>query len=243
MIFTPFPPQIAERSAEAARLSRMGKPLRDHVIAQVAAYRTEDGAVRPAYDLYAPMHPAGAEPGLADLSCRLRWHPNDTHSYDTNATNFTPAAEILKAAGPWANPAAAWIRQGDAQGFLLTQNEAEMEVRLADLEEGAEVFRHVLRLRGMGGETPPAALLIVGMGGRDELYAAGSLEAMAEAMAERHHLFDLGRGSAEDRLDRLAEIGGERGWRVFRQALPEIEAFQSDFQERAARREDDAPTP
>lgn len=105
MNFIPFPAFIANQSAEAARasyeMSRHRKtPAQDYKIDDVACYRMPDGRVQTAYDLYAPMFPEGATPGIGMAQYKLRHYPNDSSGYETNVTNFRALDQILEEDGP-----------------------------------------------------------------------------------------------------------------------------------------------
>lgn len=98
MIFHKFPKEVAKMSATNAAASyaesqasktkmRVGDSRKT---CNVAGYRTPEGRLRIAYDLYAPEYPEGCEPGIVDYTAVLRFYPNETHGYDTYAENFRP---------------------------------------------------------------------------------------------------------------------------------------------------------
>lgn len=92
----PFPAPYAAETVERTRAAyEASKKTRlrigdSRTCKDCAAYRLPCGTVRGVYDPYRPTYPAGAEPGLADLTDVLRYYPNDTHGYTTTAANFRP---------------------------------------------------------------------------------------------------------------------------------------------------------
>lgn len=183
MKMIPFPPALREiaaanTSAEyEARLAqrraqRVNTPS-DHVSLQAAAYRLPNGAVKPAYDLYNAEYPEGAEPGLADMTHRVKYYPNDTHGYQTSCSNFAPAPDVLSEHGPWACAAAAYVRQSGASAGSGTLYLAPGEAALADMLAAAQVAdeanidRPVVELTADIGTESPGAIAYGGvrMGG------------------------------------------------------------------------------
>lgn len=223
----PFPPvlvQISARNAAASAAAGRGKGSRDHVVDGVAAYRTQDGKLHPAYDLYEPTYPSGAEPGLGRLVSRLEHYVNDTSGYRSHVTDFRPASELLADGPEWANPAVAWFKLGDQQGFLLARSEKELEERIGEPRESMHLQQKPLQCHGLSGNEPPSVFLLLATSARTELHVASTMDAMADGIAKRASWLDLGRGTAEERIDRFCQKGSERGWTVFCQDLVTAEA-------------------
>lgn len=223
----PFPPvlvQISARNAAASVEARRGKRPGDHVLDGVAAYRTADGKIHPAYDLYEPTYPAGAEPGLGRLASRLEHFPNDSSGYRSHVSDFRPASELLAESPEWSNPAVAFYRFQGQEGFLCARSEAELEARLIDVGEGLQIEQKPLQCHGLLANESPAVFLLLATQARTEIHVAADMEAMAEGIAKRTSWLDLGRGTAAERIDRFCQKGSERGWTVVCQDISTAEA-------------------
>lgn len=223
----PFPPvlvQISARNAAASVEARRGKRPGDHLIDGVAAYRTPDGKLHAAYDLYEPTYPEGAEPGLGRISSRLEYYPNDTAGYRSHVTDFRPASVLLAESPEWSNPAVAFYRFEEQEGFLCARSEAELLTRLLHAREGMRIDQKPLQIHGLISNQPPAVFLLLATQARTEIHVAADMEAMAEGIAKRTSWLDLGRGTAAERIDRFCQKGSERGWTVVCQEFWEAEA-------------------
>ncbi|MCE6957723.1 hypothetical protein LAZ40_01440 [Cereibacter sphaeroides] len=223
----PFPHRIAAISAASAAASlaaRRSMRPGDHETPDVAAYRMPDGTVRPAYDLYEPMYPPGAEPGLGRMVSKLEYFPNDTSGYRSHVTDFRPASDLLAGQPEWAAPAIAWFSLHGEQGFVVARSEEELAERLGPPVEGLRTWRRPLKTDDLDPQAPPQQMMIVSALGGTSLFAASSLEALRDLVARRHDWIDLGGGSAEEQLERFEDHARGLKWQVCRQSLPEAEA-------------------
>lgn len=223
----PFPPilvQISARNAAASAEAGRGKGARDHVADGVAAYRTADGKLYAAYDLYEPTYPSGAEPGLGRLVSKLEHYPNDTAGYRSHVTDFRPASELLDGSPHWSSPAVAFFSFEGQEGFLVARSEDEIDARLVDAREGLHLQQKPLQCHGLTGSEPPAVFLLLATPARTEIHVAADIDAMAEGIGKRTAWLDLGRGTAEERIARFCQKGAERGWKVVCQDFAHAEA-------------------
>lgn len=229
LTFLPFPPALAEVSAKNAKTSYEGKKRQgDHMIPGVAAYRLPDGSLRQAHDLYAPMYPAGATPGIATLNCRMRHYANETSGYDITVQDFVPAAELLRdnpvhdperAADVMDSLAVAHVRIGGESGFLWALDEDQMAAWVDALPKHAQITRAVLSRHGLGeGQVASAAFMVVTAGGT-EIHVGANADTLADGLRERFYFIDLNGLQGEDVIGKIAVYGRERNWSVDSQVL------------------------
>lgn len=174
MKFIPFPPALRQYAAavvtashaehvQRRRASRKTLP-EDHVTPEGAAYRLTDGTVRAAYDLYRPAYPAGAVPGMAELTHKVQWDAGGGHGYRTFCTKFEPASDLLANYGPWASAAAAYVREagtskGEGQLFVAPDEEALARMlEDAGVTSAAQIDRPEVELIGMDVEAAPTVI-------------------------------------------------------------------------------------
>ncbi len=161
----PFPSTLARISAETGRRlqssdqddagrSRPRSSLpRPYTADGVAAFRWPDGRVAPAYDMYAPTHPEGAEPGLAQIHYEVRYHPNDTASYEPRILTFRSVAD-LEAEGVQVDRTAAGLLLHEGRAALVVAaDEAAMDALAAAFPDGSRLLR--APIRRVGPETGP----------------------------------------------------------------------------------------
>ncbi|MCA9774615.1 MAG: hypothetical protein KC466_19500, partial [Myxococcales bacterium] len=165
MTFIPFPPTLARISAETGRRlqssdqddagrhrPRSALP-RPYTADGVAAYRWPDGRVAPAYDMYAPQHPEGAEPGLARILYEVRHHPNDTSSYEPRILTFRSVPDLEAEGIAVDRTAAGLLRHEGRAALVIAQDETAMAELETRFPAGSELVRGVIRR--VGPETEP----------------------------------------------------------------------------------------
>lgn len=218
MQFTPFPAALAMASArtgrrlqssdhdDAGRRRRPGPLPSPYTAKSVAAYRWPDGRVGIAHDMYAPRHPEGTEPGLADVHYSVRHHPNDTSSYQPEILKFLSIAEIESAVGAPVDRMAAAMLASDGQfELLVTENEDVMTDILAQLPGTVDALRAPIQYIDF--EAPGRMQRFVASftpGGGLEIFAATEDGPLHQALAERWIFIDPCE-ECED-LDQFCEI-------------------------------------
>ena len=177
LIFHPFPALLAERSAAAAADSNRKRTRPgDHVLEGVACYRTSDGTLRMAHDLYDPRCSGGDEPGLGRVTCRLVHYPNDTHGYETSVTDFVPASEILADTGPWGDPTAGVTRDG----------EIVLAGRRADIEDEIPAMKPLrVQRAGMSEDAAPEVAVLFSPPHQNDTLYIGSMVEVEKALLDR----------------------------------------------------------
>ncbi|MBW3243455.1 hypothetical protein KUV57_12345 [Epibacterium sp. DP7N7-1] len=227
--YIPFPPALAEVSAKNAKMqysARMGKS-KDYVSRDLAVYRDADGRLHRAYNSFEPQYPEGAEPGLGDVSARLKYYPNETSGYELTVTTFTPASELLRDA-PLHDPerqadamdrlAVAHVRlgrnYGQESGFIWALDETQMKAWLDALPEEAVVSRATLTRHDMRpGDVANSVLMTRAVGGT-EIHVAACPEDLAKGVKERYSFIGFDGLSDIEVLEKVGEYGRERGWIV-----------------------------
>lgn len=184
MKLIPFPPTLARISAETGRRlqssdqddagrnrPRSALP-RPYTANGVAAYRWPDGRVAPAYDMYAPQHPEGAEPGLARIHYEVRHHPNDTSSYEPRILTFRSVPD-LEAEGMAIDRTAAGLLTHDGRtALVVTPCESVMAEFSTRLPNGSRLIRAPIRQVGPEGAPMSHFLATLSQGGGFEVMGA-----------------------------------------------------------------------
>ena len=226
----PFPPQLAAQSARNAAASynsRRGKRAGDHSTEGIACYRLPNGEFRAAYDLYRPDHPEGAEPGMGTISCKLEYYPNETSGYKITVTDFTPAAELLKDAKEWDNPAAAIvITRGNSIFFIAPSQNRLDEIIHVPAGSDFPIKRPQVNLIGRS-EGVPQAAVFMNPAGQDTMLLGAPLEiaehllshydiGMPQGTSERSDL-----GASEELLVQICRALEERYTFEFKMCIPD----------------------
>jgi hypothetical protein len=233
MKFIPFPSTLARISAETGRRlqssdqddagrhrPRSALP-RPYTANGVAAYRWPDGRVAPAYDMYAPQHPEGAEPGLARIHYEVRHHANDTSSYEPKILTFRSVPD-LEAEGMIVDRTAAGLLRHDLQAALVvTIDEAAMAEVEAALPADAELIREPIRRVGDAAAPMAHFLATWTRAARLEVMGASSEEALHAAARERYP-FIPDEGDFAGFAEALRKHGRKHGWVV---AAGDLEAL------------------
>lgn len=251
MTFIPFPATLARISAETGRrlqssdrddagtLRPRSAIPRPYTADGVAAFRWPDGRVAPAYDMYAPVCPEGAEPGLARIRYDVRHHANDTASYEPMILRFR-TCEDLEAEGIRIDRTQAALLRRELQAALVvTADEATMADMEASLPADVEVIRQPIR--HVGDETAPMSHFLATWtrAARLEVMGAASEEELHAAARERYPFI-----SDEEDFDAFAEAlrkhGRKHGWVV---AAGDLEALGRGVEAMGLAREPDAMEP
>lgn len=242
MKFIPFPPTLARISAETGRRlqssdqddagrSRPRSALPHPYTANaVAAFRWPDGRVSPAYDMYAPQHPEGAEPGLARIHYQVRYHPNDTSSYEPRVLTFRSVPD-LEAEGVVIDRTAAGLLRHEGRAALVI---APDETALAELATrfpvGSDLIRGVIRR--VGPETEPMRHFLAtnSQGGGFEVMGA-TLETDLFRAAQDRFSFIQGAPDYAEFCATLRKHGTKNGWVVAATTLDEVPKTLRDYME------------
>lgn len=190
MTSIPFPPVIAARSAAAALASGQNKNRKkgDYSIDDIASYRLPDGTVRPAYNLYQPTFPEGAEPGVGRLHCKLNHYPNDTSGYTLSVSEFCPSQTIMKDCSAWENPAIAVIDGMDGVRFIMAPSEDLLSVDY-EVAEG-NVIRPFVEVVSIPDGAEPECLMFIGSPYYQQILVGSTEDVVA--------LVELKAGKADD---------------------------------------------
>lgn len=236
----PFPSTLARISAETGRRlqssdqdnagrSRTRSALpRSYTADAVAAFRWPDGRVAPAYDMYAPTHPEGTEPGLARIHYEVRYHPNDTASYEPRILTFRSVAD-LEAEGMIIDRTVAGLLLHEGRAALVvTLNEAEMGAFAQAIPEGARLLR--APIRRVGPETEPMQHFLAtnSPGGGFEVMGA-TREADLFAAAKDRFGFIKDAPDYTEFCATLRKHGLKNGWVVAATTLEQIPETLRDY--------------
>lgn len=180
----------------------------------VAAYRWPDGRVGVAYDMYAPQHPAGTEPGLAEIHYQVRHYPNDTSGYVPEILGFKSIPD-LEADGTHIDPmAAGLILRDDRAALAITADEDGMAEIEAHLSDGARMIRAPINHVDLaaGGEMR-IFIATYTRGGGLEIMAATEEAPMHAALADRFRFIAPGEDLAAFSAS-LRAHGHSHGWLI-----------------------------
>lgn len=224
----PFPPLLAEMSAQSARRDSETRRARGNVsyreVPHLAAYQLADGTIRPAYDLFDPSYPEGASPGLATLRFSNRQFPNETQGYEITAIDFRPASEYLRdfpidapgeRANPWDSLAAAYYTDAAGRsGFILAHDEDEMRAWVEAAPQGVSILRHNVTRCGVMDLHQGATEIFMALGeGGGNLFVAATKEDLADALRTRFSFIDLPEND-QDAIEKVTGFAHSAGWTV-----------------------------
>lgn len=221
MIVTPFPPLIAEISAENARRSYESRQRDKPYIA--AGYREPDGKLHFAYDLYNPMLPEGCTAGLVKITPR-----QDGFDRRHDASDFVPADRIFGDPGQWKSGrvAKSWDRMAVAvfrmentstyQGFVSSQSQEHLDGLMKRHREAITFKQFPIKHHPGHNQLAPAAFFLLDCVGERRIYSAGSADDLVEVMAQRldflrKNLIDPMRARGDVSEDILQAIAADIG--------------------------------
>lgn len=224
----PFPPTLVRISATAAhdRIAQAQKDARrksfvmkDHESDNVAVIRGINGKIRPAYDVYAPEHLPGEEPGLGRVSYKVRHYPNDTSGYESEVVSFESIAELESRGIAVDRTAAAMVvlEGGDPdtrRHLIVASNEEELAEALRSVPETAKIIRSTITTAG---DAPLLEFAATSAAGGQEIHAASSIGDLAGMLRKRYgFLEEYGQKPLDDAgvISRLIEHGEDKGWDV-----------------------------
>lgn len=226
MKFIPHPAALAALSAATGRRLQGGdvddagvaRPKssvpRPYTAKGVAAYRWPDGRIGVAHDMYAPEHPEGTEPGLADVRYEVRHYPNDTSGYHPHVMNFLSVPDLEATGMRVDRTAAGLIMRDDRAALLINPDEWSMSRSESKLVEDVSLIRAPIRHVDIdAGGCMNLFVSTYTRGGGLEIMAATEEGALHEALAERYKFIpkgeDLGEFSAN-----LRRHAHQHGWVV-----------------------------
>jgi hypothetical protein len=233
MKFIPFPSTLARISAETGRRlqssdqddagrrrARSALP-QPYTANAVAAFRWPDGRVAPAHDMYAPQYPEGAEPGLARIHYEVRYHPNDSSSYDPRILTFRSVPDLEAEGTVVDRTAAGLLRHKGRAALVVTPDEGAMAELASHFPAGSDLVRGVIRR--VGPETEPMRHFLAtnSPGGGFEVMGAAS-EADLFAAARARFSFLPEEPDYPALCDTLRKHGTKNGWVVAATTLQEI---------------------
>jgi len=238
----PFPPTLARISAETGRRlqssdqddagrhrPRSALP-RPYTANGVAAYRWPDGRVAPAYDMYAPTHPEGTEPGLARIHYEVRHHPNDTSSYDPRILTFRSVPDLEAEGVVVDRTAAGLLRHEGRAALVIAPDETAMAELATRFPSGSELIRAPIRRVGPETEQMRHFLATNSQGGRFEVMGA-TLEADLFAAAKDRFSFIKDAPEYAEFCGTLRKHGTKNGWVVSATTLDQIPETLRDYME------------
>lgn len=228
MQHVPFPPTLVRMSAQAAEqrveqnkknARRPGGVIRDHEAENVAVIRSENGAIRPAYDVYRPMHLPGETPGIGKVSYRAEHYPNDTSGYVATVMSFE-TVEDLEARGVAVDRTAFALvtldgGDPDTEHHLVTaENEPALAAIIAGLPESAKIVRPVVVTVN---DAPIVEAFGSAVHGSGEIHAAPDIDGLGAMLLKRFPFLN-GYGESDPDaatiVSRLLEHGADKGWAV-----------------------------
>lgn len=240
MRFIPFPPTLARISAETGRRlqssdqddagrhrPRSALP-RPYTADGVAAYRWPDGRVAPAYDMYAPQHPEGAEPGLARIHYEVRHHPNDTSSYEPRILTFRSVPDLEAEGIAVDRTAAGLLRHEGRAALVIAPDETAMAELATRFPDGSDLVRGVIRRVGPETEPMQHFLATNSQGGGFEVMGA-ALEADLFRAAEGRFTFIKDAPDYQEFCATLRKHGTKNGWVVAATTLDEVPKTLRDY--------------
>lgn len=240
MRFIPFPSTLALISAETGRRlqssdqddagrnrPRSALP-RPYTADGVAAYRWPDGRVAPAYDMYAPQHPEGAEPGLARIHYEVRHHPNDTSSYEPKILSFRSVPDLEAEGVVIDRTAAGMLRHEGRAALVIAPDETALAELARHFPAGSDLIRGVIRR--VGPETGPMHHFLAtnSLGGGFEVIGA-TLEADLFTAAQERFSFIKDAPDYAEFCATLRKHGTKNGWVVAATTLDEVPKTLRDY--------------
>ena len=233
MKFIPFPSTLARISAHTGR--RLQSSDQDdagrrrprsalphpYVANAVAAYRWPDGRIAPAYDMYAPQHPDGAEPGLARIHYDVRHHPNDTSSYEPRILTFRSVPDLEGEGMVVDRTAAGLLRHAGRAALVVAPDEAAMSDLSGRFPDGSDLIRAPIRRVDAGDGEMAHFLATNSQGGGLEVMGARDEAHLFSAARERFS-FIKGAPDYHEFCEMLRKHGTKNGWVVAATTLQEI---------------------
>lgn len=225
MKFLPFPAALTAASIRTGRRLQAsefddagsrwqrGPVPSTYTAKSVAAYRTPTGMVSLAYDMYAPEHPEGSEPGLANVKYEAQHHPNDSSSYRPVILNFMSIPEIKNIVGlPVDMTAAAVLAYKDRVEITVAQSEPDLQDILETLNPDVKILRRTIKHVDFTPGAPMNFFLVThSLGAGLEIHAATEEDALHQAIAQRYNFLE----PADDLtslLEGLENHARKHGW-------------------------------
>lgn len=240
MKFIPFPPTLARISAETGRRlqtsdqddagrrrARSSLP-QPYTANAVAAYRWPDGRVAPAHDMYAPQYPEGAEPGLARIHYEVRYHPNDSSSYDPRILTFRSVPDLEAEGTVVDRTAAGLLRHEGRAALVVSPDEGAMTELAQHFPAGSDLVRGVIRRVGPETEPMQHFLATNSLGGGFEVMGA-TLETDLFRAAEERFSFIKDAPDYAEFCATLRKHGTKNVWVVAATTLDEIPKTLRDY--------------
>jgi hypothetical protein len=225
MNFVPFPSTLVRISAETGRRlqasdqddagRRRGRSSlpQPYTANAVAAFRWPDGRIAPAYDMYAPQHPEGAEPGLARIRYEVRHHPNDTSSYDPMILTFRSVPDLEAEGVVIDRTAAGLLRHEGRAALVIAPDETALAELATRFPSGFELIRAPIRQVGPEVGAMTHFLATLSQGGGFEVMGARE-EADLFAAAQERFSFIRGAPDYHEFCVTLRKHGTKNGWVV-----------------------------
>lgn len=225
MRFIPFPSTLARISAETGRRlqssdkddagrhrPRSALP-RPYTADGVAAFRWSDGRVAPAYDMYAPQHPEGAEPGLARIHYEVRHHPNDTSSYEPRILTFRSVPDLEAEGIVIDRTAAGMLRHEGRAALVIAPDETALAELATRFPAGSDLIRAPIRQVGPEGGQMCHFLATLSPGGGFQVMGAREEADLFAAARERFNFIPETHDYHDFSLT-LRKHGTKNGWVV-----------------------------
>lgn len=227
MASIPFPAWLAAESSRTGRRlqssdyddagrrrSRSSLP-EAYTAKGVAAFRWSDGRVGLANNMYAPQHPEGTEPGLADVRYTVEHYPNDTSGYVPNILKFTSITELEAETGHTIDRTAAALlmKVGEAH-VVVARSEEDLVELVGNLDPAVKILRAPITHVDASIAMPMRNLVaIYSTGGGLNFYASTFDNELQRALQERYNFLPKAE-TVEDFVENIEQHGSRHGWIV-----------------------------